>query len=386
MDWPLVKLKAVAPAVPIKHEIHDNFWLLNLDQIESDTGTILQKTIVASSSIGTSTHGFDERHVLYSKLRPYLNKVALPDGKGVATTELVPMLPDPERLDRSYLAYYLRSKHFVDWVSTQVAGAKMPRVSMQRFWQHEIPLPPLEEQKRIAAILDKADTIRRKRQQAIQLTDDFLRSVFLDMFGDPVANPKGWEVRELRQLTHSFQNGIGKGKKYYGRGTKIANISDLYEAADFIPEKYSLLETNEKENEKYHLSKGDLLFVRSSVKKEGVAFCSVYNSDELCLFSSFMIRAKIKSEIAIPTFLAVQLRTPSQREQLINAANTATITNISQDGLSEIKVIVPPIQLQNDFIKIQNKVKQNLAKNKKLEYENKSLFSSLSQKAFRGEL
>ena len=124
MDWPLVKLKSVAPAVPIKHEIGDNFWLLNLDQIESDTGTILQKTTVASSSIGTSTHGFDERYILYSKLRPYLNKVVLPDEKGVATTELVPMLPDPELLDRSYLAYYLRSKHFVDWVCTQCHQVK----------------------------------------------------------------------------------------------------------------------------------------------------------------------------------------------------------------------------------------------------------------------
>ena len=160
------------------------------------------------SEVGTSTHGFDERHVLYSKLRPYLNKVVLPDGRGLATTELVPMLPDPLRLDRKYLAYYLRSRSFVDWVSSQVAGAKMPRVSMQLFWQHEIPLPPLPEQKRIAAILDKANAIRRKRQQAIQLADDFLRAVFLDMFGDPVTNPKGWEVRPLSELVSKLGDGL----------------------------------------------------------------------------------------------------------------------------------------------------------------------------------
>lgn len=202
MSWPLVKLGDVAPAKPSKNAFSksEEVWTLNLDQVEADTGKVLGKIMAPVSEAGTSTHGFDERHVLYSKLRPYLNKVVLPDGRGLATTELVPMLPDPLRLDRKYLAYYLRSKSFVDWVSSQVAGAKMPRVSMQLFWQHEIPLPPLSEQKRIAAILDKADAIRRKRQQAIQLADDFLRAVFLDMFGDPVTNPKGWNVVELSTL------------------------------------------------------------------------------------------------------------------------------------------------------------------------------------------
>ena len=112
------------------------------------------------------------------------------------------MLPDQEKLDRKYLAYYLRSKSFLSWVSNQTAGAKMPRVSIEVILGHHelIPLPPLPEQKRIAAILDKADQLRQKRQQAITLADDFLRSVFLDMFGDPVTNPKGWEVGPITEL------------------------------------------------------------------------------------------------------------------------------------------------------------------------------------------
>ncbi|MEF1341804.1 restriction endonuclease subunit S, partial [Vibrio rotiferianus] len=143
----------------------DNVWQLNLDMIESGSGKVLNKIKAPLSEAGSSTHWFDSRHVLYSKLRPYLNKVVLPDEQGLATTELVPMLPDPEVLDRRYLVHYLRSKQFVSWISDQVAGAKMPRVSMKVFWEHEIPLPPLEEQKRIAAILDKADAIRQKRKQ-----------------------------------------------------------------------------------------------------------------------------------------------------------------------------------------------------------------------------
>lgn len=388
MIWPLVQLGDVAPAKASKHTFAetDDVWTLNLDQIEADTGKVLQKIIAPASEAGSSTHGFDERHVLYSKLRPYLNKVVLPNDKGLATTELVPMLPDADRLERKYLAYYLRSKGFVDWVSAQVAGAKMPRVSMQLFWQHEIPLPPLSEQKRIAAILDKADAIRRKRQQAIQLADDFLRAVFLDMFGDPVTNPKGWMVRPLGELAKSFQNGIGKGKEYYGSGEKVANISDLYRAAKFAPEEYSLLDVSLEEVAKYRLARGDLLFVRSSVKREGVAYCSMYDSDEVCLFGSFMIRMIVDDLKVLPEFLSLQLRMPSQRICLVNASNTATITNISQDGLSGIEVVVPPISEQRAFLNKHKSILEVLRKKSCFHDQSNNIFSSLSQKAFSVQL
>ena len=171
MSWPLVKLKDVAPAKPLTLSgvtPDTDIWQITLDHIESNTGRLLEKSVKPLSEAGSSTHAFDQRYVLYSKLRPYLNKVLLPDSTGIGTTELVPMLPDSERLDRKYLAYYLRSERFLNWVSNQTAGAKMPRVSMKVFWEHEIPLPPLPEQKRIAAILDKADQLRQKRQQAIR--------------------------------------------------------------------------------------------------------------------------------------------------------------------------------------------------------------------------
>ncbi|WP_185267562.1 restriction endonuclease subunit S [Halopseudomonas xiamenensis] len=257
MSWPLVKLGDVAPAKPSKHAFSasDEVWTLNLDQVEPDTGKVLGKVMAPVSEVGTSTHGFDARHVLYSKLRPYLNKVVLPDGRGLATTELVPMLPDPLRIDRKYLAYYLRSQSFVDWVSSQVAGAKMPRVSMQLFWQHEIPLPPLPEQKRIAAILDKADAIRRKRQQAIQLADDFLRAVFLDMFGDPVTNPKGWNVVELSTLVDpddKLNYGVVQPGDNEGDGVPLVRSGDL---SDVTPDVRQLRRVSASIDRKHRKSK-----------------------------------------------------------------------------------------------------------------------------------
>lgn len=158
--------------------------------------------------------------------------------------------------------------------------------------------------------------------------------------------PVGWQVCQLEDITFDFQNGIGKNKQYYGSGTKVANIGDLYQSYNFTSTKSSLLQATEQEIEKYRLEYGDLLFVRSSVKKEGVAFCSVYNSTDLCLFSSFMIRAKLNQDKVFPEFLAIQLRSPRWREILINTSSTATITNISQPKLKEIPIVLPPLEEQ----------------------------------------
>ena len=114
MSWPLVAIKDVAPSKPLKlNKADENIWQVTLDNIEPDTGLLLERVIRPFEDAGVSTHGFDDRYVLYSKLRPYLNKVLLPDDEGLCTTELIPLLPDSKRLNRNYLAHYLKSKDFL---------------------------------------------------------------------------------------------------------------------------------------------------------------------------------------------------------------------------------------------------------------------------------
>lgn len=111
MSWPKVALKDIAPAEPSRLQFHPEevVWHLTLDQIESNTGFILGKRMAPASDIGSSTFTFDEGNVLYSKLRPYLNKVIHPREPGIATTELIPLRPQKNLLDADYLTYYLRS-------------------------------------------------------------------------------------------------------------------------------------------------------------------------------------------------------------------------------------------------------------------------------------
>lgn len=384
MTWPLVKLGDVAPAKPSKNAFSTNeeVWTLNLDQIEADTGKVLEKTMAPVSEVGTSTHGFDERHVLYSKLRPYLNKVVLPDGRGLATTELVPMLPDPLRLDRKYLAYYLRSRSFVDWVSSQVAGAKMPRVSMQLFWQHEILLPPLPEQKRIAAILDKANAIRRKRQQAIQLADDFLRAVFLDMFGDPVTNPKGWEVRPLSELVSKLGDGLHGTPEYDESGDYyFINGNNLDSGSIVINERVKRVGDKEFKKHKKELTKNTMLVsINGTIGK--VAF---YQGEKVVLGKSVCYFNVIPERIS-SMYLYHLIGSHYFLRYTSGIETGSTIKNVSLKSMRELPVPVPSADLQGRFEVLVKRIESKKAKLFAGHNSAGALFDSLSQNAFSGQL
>ena len=137
-------------------ECDGKIWLLNLDLVESNTGVILDKYYVAKTEIGNSTITFSEDNVLYSKLRPYLNKVVVPDGNGYATSELIPFYP-LSQVNKYYLAYALRSESFVTLINSKAGGAKMPRAPMDFIRSFPLPVPPIELQNEFAEFVKLID-------------------------------------------------------------------------------------------------------------------------------------------------------------------------------------------------------------------------------------
>lgn len=161
--WETDNLKTVAPQKQyngIVPSTNGKFWLLNLDMVEQQTGSIIEKVLCDQNEIGNSTIIFDTTNVLYSKLRPYLNKVVLPDEIGYGTSELVPLKPNTDVLDRVFLAYLLRSKSFVNYISVKVAGAKMPRVSMDILRDFLVIQPPISLQQ---SFTEKIEAIERQK-------------------------------------------------------------------------------------------------------------------------------------------------------------------------------------------------------------------------------
>ena len=182
-DLPIQKMNNVAPICQYDGSFEERVWLLNLDMVESQTGRIINYNIVGKDAIGGSVCTFDENNILYSKLRPYLNKVVIPNGKGYATSELVPLRPDNKIINRIYLAYLLRSNEFVEMIKEKVAGAKMPRVSMSDFREFNVPVPPLELQNQFASFVEEIDKSRSRIQKSLEASQELFDSLMQEYFG-----------------------------------------------------------------------------------------------------------------------------------------------------------------------------------------------------------
>ncbi len=180
--WPTEPISKAAPTSSPKIKNNETVWLLNLDMVESQSGKVISKLIVSEDKINASTCTFDENNVLYSKLRPYLNKVVLPDQEGYCTTELVPLKPGKE-LTREFLATLLRSDAFVGYINEKTAGAKMPRVSMNIFRQFECILPPIALQQQFSEFYNQVDKSKFAVQKSLEKTQQLFDSLMQEYFG-----------------------------------------------------------------------------------------------------------------------------------------------------------------------------------------------------------
>ncbi len=184
--WKTDALSNVAPQKQydgVVPSYRGHYWLLNLDMVEQQTGRVIERILLPSSEIGSSITTFDTSNVLYSKLRPYLNKVVIPDAIGYATSELVPLKPNPKVLGRVFLAYLLRSKSFVDYISVKVAGAKMPRVSMDVLRAFAVILPSIALQQSFAMKIEAIEKQKENINQSIAQTQKLFDYTMDKYFG-----------------------------------------------------------------------------------------------------------------------------------------------------------------------------------------------------------
>ena len=174
--WPTKPLSEVAPESPSRHQIEGIVWNLNLDMIESNTGKVVEKVFENDSNL-LSVAPFDEGNVLYSKLRPYLNKVVIPDGKGYATTELVPLRPNQKLLNLTFFSHLLRGDDFVTYANSISTGTKMPRMPLNDLRKFQCILPPMEKQNEFEEIAHQADKSGFELRKSIVSIDKVIKSL-----------------------------------------------------------------------------------------------------------------------------------------------------------------------------------------------------------------
>lgn len=289
-------------------------------------------------------------------------------------------------VDPLYLSYFFRSDVYWTQIRSMAEGAAQPGVNSSKLKELKVPLPPLAEQKRIAAILDKADALRRKRQQAIELADQFLRSVFLDMFGDPVTNPKGWPLESLTDFGQ-FKNGLNYSKSESGHNVYCIGVGD-FKAFDRLVgvDALSSIQLDELPDEGYLLEDGDLLFVRSNGNKALVGRClTVHPNENNVTFSGFCIRYRPADRDQLNSdYLNYCMRMPSMKNAMLKGGQGANIQNISQKTLSSLLIPLPPAELQRKFAHVVQNFRAAQEKAHKAFEKGNDLFNSLSQQAFAG--
>ncbi|AXO60017.1 restriction endonuclease subunit S [Pseudomonas sp. phDV1] len=389
MSWPLVKISDFCQTgsggtpsrdIPEYYE-GDIPWIKSGDLREnivtSATEFISQEAINKSSAKIVS-----QGAILVAMYGATVGRMALL-GIDAATNQAVcNVVPDASKADTKYVYYALLSK-VPDFLRSAIGGAQ-PNISQGLIRSTEIPLPPLPEQKRIAAILDKADAIRRKRQQAIQLADDFLRAVFLDMFGDPVTNPKGFPVGTIRDLVDTANYGSSaKASETEGEFPMLRMGNITYSGAiDFSGLKY--VDLSKKDQPKYLVEKGDLLFNRTN-SKELVGKTAVYDRDDVAAIAGYLIRVRM-NEKGNSYYVSGYLNSTHGKSTLQSMCKSIVgMANINAQEMQNIQILLPPIEIQNKYAAIFQTTKQRLRSQSQSEGNLADLFSALSQKAFRGE-
>ena len=306
-------------------------------------------------------------------------------GIDAATNQAVCNIqPDESEAYPKYLYYALLQK--VPDFLRQATGGAQPNISQTLIKETTIPLPPLPEQKRIAAILDKADAIRRKRQQAIQLADQFLRAVFLEMFGDPVTNPKGWDELVLKDIA-DIRSGVTKGKKIDPSTAvtlpymRVANVQDGYLDLDDVQN----ITVSPKDAEKCRLESGDILLTEGGdPDKLGRGY--VWHGEvEDCIHQNHIFSVRVHNHEKVnPLFLSAVISSQRGKRYFLKVGKQTTgIATINKTVLSEFIPIVPPYDVQMKYISAVRKVEslKRLHQSSSL-----NIFESISQKSFVGEL
>ncbi|MGK2925258.1 MAG: restriction endonuclease subunit S [Lysobacterales bacterium] len=286
-----------------------------------------------------------------------------------------------------FVSYFFQTPDYWAQIAKSARGVAQPGVNATTLKALKIPLPPLPEQRRIAEILDKADALRAKRRAALAQLDTLTQSIFLDMFGDPATNPKGWPVAALKNCVAKIQIGpfgsLLHQEDYIGGGIPLVNPKHIQRGVIEIggdetvtPEKY-------KELRVYHLAPGDVVMGR----RGEMGRCAIVDAAScplLCGTGSLFLRPDKTQTTSV--FLRAMLSSEAIKSRLERLSLGQTLPNLNSRIVEGLEIPLPPVTVQRAFADrvTANKALGTLQQNSLTWLD--ALFTSLQHRAFRGEL
>lgn len=375
------------PAVTFKDAV---FTYVDISSIDGNTGRITNpQTLLGKNAPSRARRVIHRGDIIVSTVRPNLKASALIDDQyesQVCSTGFAVLTPKQGVLDSEYLYCYVRSDPFVDQLVKGMKGAMYPAVNQADVEAVVIPLPLVEEQRKIAEILQLADDLRRKRRKANEFIGRIIRSLFIHMFGDPATNPKGWQIKRLGDVIADAQPGFAYGK-WRGEGEvpqlRPYNITTDGKL-DLSTLKYVL--RGVKNLQKYVLERNDILFNNTN-SPELVGKAAIFRSELRCVFSNHLTRIRLDQSKALPDYLKEVLTFlysngifRSECQQWVNQAA------INIDHLSRIRAPFPPLELQQRFAELVSYFEDKRKQMEQAAEDTEMLYQVVLRQAFTGEL
>ncbi len=375
----------------IKPETQCSF--IPMEYIDDQFGLVTKQAIRQCKEVDKGYTPFQDNDILFAKITPCMENgkcaiaKGLVNGLGFGSTEFHVIRAKKDTLPE-WVYYYLRKPSTRKKAEINMTGsAGQKRVPSSFLEELHIPLPPLPEQKRIAAILEKADRLRRLRRYALELSGTYLQSVFLEMFGDPVTNPKGWRIVPLGDML-SLSPHLGtiipakeSGKQLCVRVGEVGewniNLSEC---------KYVSLE--EKEFKRFSLYPGDIVLARAIGSEAHLGKLSIMGQSSIpVVFDSHLMRIRTDPSHLSAFFLACWLKTDGGRARFMQQARQTSVQfNVNTEQIVSIEIPVPPMPLQQKFVKIIQKHLRLQSQQREAARQVEHLFQTLLHKAFEGGL
>lgn len=293
-------------------------------------------------------------------------------------------------VDANYFRYALNT-HIDRIIDQAHGGVGLQHITKGKLEATCLPLPPLPEQRRIADILDKADAVRRKRREAIALTEELLRSAFLEMFGDPVTNPRGWPVRPLGELLSDIQSGwspVCQARPALPEEWGVLKLGAVTKGR-YIDAENKAIEADTIPAPEIEVKAGDVLFSRKNTYEHVAACVLVRETRPRLMLPDLLFRLIPATDVPLrPTVLWATLSHPGQRTkvQALAGGTSGSMPNIAKGRLREVLLPVPPTKLQQRFERVVHGCESLIQSAQVAEGAAHALFDSLVHRAFRGEL
>ena len=286
-----------------------------------------------------------------------------------------------DSVNHGFFKHYFFSPSYRSTISSLSAGANINNIRAEDLDNLLIPLPPLEEQKHIAAVLDKCTALIAKHKLMLEKYDTLIKSRFIEIFGDPVQNPLNWEISNLGNFIENANNGMAR-RGNDKNGKIVLRLVELQRGfIDYSDCNRIAIKTNE---EKYLLKNNDFLFARVNGNPDNVGRCSYYKDiGEEVYHNDHIIRVHFDenrlNEYYLNTLLNSEYGKSEFKKYIKTSAGQYTI---AQDGISSAQIPIPPIELQNNFAAFVQQIdKSKFAVQKSLE-KAETLYKSLMQEYF----